>query len=49
MVEWVAFPPPGDLLDTGIESMSLVTPALVEGFITVPPGKPSSLDEKLPI
>ena len=34
------FPPPGDLLDPGIEPTSLVFPALAGGFFTtVPPGK----------
>ena len=34
------FPPPGYLLDPGIESLSLVSPALVgKFFTTVPPGK----------
>ena len=33
------FPSPGDLLDGGIEPMSLSSPALEDGFITtVPPG-----------
>ena len=33
-------PPPGDLLDPGIESLSLISPALVGGFIPLsPPGK----------
>ena len=36
------FPPPEDLLDSGIEPMSLVSPALAGGFFTnVPPGKTS--------
>ena len=35
------FPPPGDLLDPGIELVSFVSPALAGGFfITEPPGKP---------
>ena len=34
-------PPPGDLPDPGMESMSLLSPALAGGFVTtVPPGKP---------
>jgi len=34
-------PTPGDLPNPGIESASLVSPALAGGFfITVPPGKP---------
>ena len=35
-------PTPGDLSDSGIESASLVPPALAGRlFITIPPGKPS--------
>ena len=35
------FPPPGDLLDPGIEPVSLVPPALAGGFFTTkPPAKP---------
>ena len=35
------FPPPEDLPNPGIETVSLVFPALVGGFFTaVPPGKP---------
>ena len=35
------FPPPGDLPNSGIEPMSLVSPDLADGFFTtVPPGKP---------
>ena len=35
------FPSPGDLLNPGIEPMSLVSPALAGGFFTTePPGKP---------
>ena len=35
------FPSPGDLLDTGIEAVSLVPPASVgRSFATKPPGKP---------
>ena len=34
------FPSPGDLLDPGMESVSLASPALAGGFFTtVPPGK----------
>ena len=34
-------PPPGDLPNSGIEPMSLASPALAEGFFTtVPPRKP---------
>jgi len=37
MLEWVAFPPPGDLPKSGMETAS---PALAGGFFTtVPPGK----------
>ena len=31
------FPPPGDLLDPGIESESLMSPALAGGFFTTAP------------
>ena len=34
ILEWVAFPTPGDLLDSGIKLMSLVSPALAGGFFT---------------
>ena len=35
------FPPPGDLLDPGIEPASLASPTLAGGFLTTePPGKP---------
>ena len=35
-------PPPGDLLDAGIKSMSLKSPALqMDSLPTEPPGKPS--------
>ena len=38
ILEWVAFPSPGDLPDPGIE---LVSPALTGEFLTTePPGKP---------
>lgn len=33
---------PGDLPDTGIKAMSLVSPALQTFFTTAPPGKPGS-------
>ena len=37
------FPPPGDLLDPGIEPMSLAPPSLASKFFTpAPPGKPYS-------
>ena len=37
----VSFPLPGDLPDSGIEHMSIVSPALAGGFFaTVPSGKP---------
>ena len=45
---WSGLPcsPPGDLLDPGIERMSLVSPALVGAFFTlVPPGKPHNTTE----
>ena len=41
ILEWVAFPPPGDPPDPGIEPTSLVSPALAGQFFTaMPPGKP---------
>ena len=36
-------PPPGDLLDPGIEPMSLIYPELTDGFFPVPPVKPKFL------
>ena len=40
-LEWVAISPPGDLPDTGIKSLSLLSPALVGGCLTTQsPGKP---------
>ena len=35
ILEWVAFPPPEDLPDPGIELASLTSPALAGGFFTV--------------
>ena len=41
MLESVAMPPPGDLPDPGIESVSPESPALQEdSLLTEPPGKP---------
>ena len=41
ILEWVAYPPPGDLPDPEIEPASLMSPALIGGFLTtVPPGNP---------
>ena len=41
---WVAMPSSGDLPDLGIESMSLMSPALAGGFFTSKaPGKPKYL------
>ena len=40
---WIAlpFPPPGDLLDSGVQFMPPVSPAMACRFLsTVPPGKP---------
>ena len=47
ILEWVACPPPGDIPDPGIESVSLISPALAGRFFffflpLVPPGSPSS-------
>ena len=40
ILEWIAFPPPGDLPDLGIEPASSASPELAGGFfITEPPGK----------
>ena len=40
ILEWVAIPTPGDLLDPGTQLASLVSPALVGGFFTTAlPGK----------
>ena len=37
-------PPPGDLPDSGIEPMSLTSPAMAGGFFTTePPGKPCNI------
>ena len=35
ILEWVAFPPPGDLPNPGIEPASLAAPALAGGFFTL--------------
>ena len=35
MLEWLPFPPPGDLPNPGIELMSLTPPALADGFFTI--------------
>ena len=41
ILEWLPFPPPGDLPGTGTEPTSLASPALEGGFFsTEPPGKP---------
>ena len=41
ILECVAFPPPGELPDPGIEPVSPASPALAGGFFTnVPPRKP---------
>ena len=34
ILEWVAFPSPGDLSDPGIEPVSLASPVLASGFST---------------
>ena len=42
MLEWVACPPPGDLPDSGIQPLSLASPALQAGSLpTEPPGMPT--------
>ena len=41
ILEWLPFPPPGDLPNPGIEPVSLVSPALAGCFFTsLPPGSP---------
>ena len=46
ILEWVAFPSPGELLDPGME---LRSPALAGGFFTAePPRKPTSLNSQDP-
>ena len=35
ILEWVACPPPGDLLHSGIELVSLMSPALASGPLTI--------------
>ena len=54
VLEWVAFPPPEDLPDPGIEPVSLVSlvspvsPALARGFCaTAPPVSTNSIHEAL--
>ena len=34
ILEWVAMPPAGDLPNSGIKPMSLMSPALADGFFT---------------
>ena len=42
-------PPPGDLPNPGIQTMSLVSPALAGRFFTiVPPGKPHYVGKEIP-
>ena len=38
-LEWVAFPPPGDLPDPGIEPASLMSPASAVGSLPLAPPK----------
>ena len=41
ILEWLPFPTPEDLLDSGIKPVSLVSPALIGRFFTAErPGKP---------
>ena len=41
ILEWIAFPTPGDLPDPGMKAVSPVSSALAGGFFTTaPPGKP---------
>ena len=46
ILEWVACPPPGDLLDPGIQPMSPVSSALARFFTTESPGKPKQFLSK---
>ena len=47
-MEWLSFPPPGDLPDPEKESASWAAPALAgEFFTTRPPGKPTMKTEDL--
>ena len=41
LLEWLPFPPPGDLPDPGTELMCLASPALAGGFFTTAPPVPS--------
>ena len=44
------FPPPGDLPDPGIKTVSPVSPALADGFFTSePPGEPIAQGTRLNI
>ena len=43
ILEWVAFPPPGDLPDPGIQLTSPVAPSIAGGCFT--PEQPGSLRE----
>ena len=43
-LEWLPFPTPGDLPDTGIKPTSLASPELAGRFFTtVSPGKPNMI------
>ena len=35
ILEWVAMPPPGDLVDLGIETLFLTSPVLAGGFFAI--------------
>ena len=43
ILEWVPYPPPGDLPDSGIEPVSLMSPTLATGesLPLASPGKPN--------
>ena len=43
ILQWPACSPPGDLLDPGLEPVSLMSPALAGRFFTEPWGKPLKL------
>ena len=45
-LEWVAFPPPGDLPDPGIEPASLMSPALPGEFFTTSTTREARVNSK---
>ena len=48
ILEWIAFPSPGDLSDPGVKIVSLVSTALAgRAFTAEPPGKPKHTNDAL--